>query len=339
MDKNEQKNIKYFQLASIIFSIIFFILVFQAIYPHYIFGVCDYTRWLTIPMVLFAILSFLTFLPNFIIRFKQRSQTKLFLVNLIFILLTVSILFISILSNLCGGSTGITGATGLNGTIGVSGNIGGTGEQGKPGSTGSKGISGQTGTQGNSGEAGAVGAGGTPGSVGSTGSNGIPGTNGLVGGLGLQGPPGPQGDPGAAGTPGTSANINYGYIYNTGAQSVAIDAPILFSSSGPMVGVTHTAGTSTITITNAGVYSINFSVSGAEANQFTVYINGTPSPTTTYGSAAGIQQNNGQAILILGAGDVLTVVNHSSAAAVTLTALVGGTQSTVSASVLIRRLD
>jgi hypothetical protein len=57
-----------------------------------------------------------------------------------------------------------------------------------------------------------------------------------------------------------------------------------------------------------------------------------------YGSGAGTQQDNGQVILTLSAGDVLTLVNHSSAAAVTLQTLAGGTQTNVNASLLIEKL-
>jgi hypothetical protein len=58
-----------------------------------------------------------------------------------------------------------------------------------------------------------------------------------------------------------------------------------------------------------------------------------------FGSGAGTQQNNGQVILTLVAGDVLTLHNHTSAAAVTLQTLAGGTVANVNASVLIRKLN
>ncbi|PKN03492.1 hypothetical protein CVU75_01975 [Candidatus Dependentiae bacterium HGW-Dependentiae-1] len=107
-----------------------------------------------------------------------------------------------------------------------------------------------------------------------------------------------------------------------------------------MLGVTHSVivPTAPITIVNAGTYAIIFSVSGTEPNQFTLYINGAPAPSTTYGSGAGTQQNTGLSILTLGTGDIITLVNHSSAAAVGLASVVGGTEANVSASVLIERL-
>jgi hypothetical protein len=59
---------------------------------------------------------------------------------------------------------------------------------------------------------------------------------------------------------------------------------------------------------------------------------------SVYGSGGGTQQNNGQVILALSAGDVVTIVNHSSASAVTLQ-LAGGTQTNVNASVRILKLS
>jgi hypothetical protein len=110
---------------------------------------------------------------------------------------------------------------------------------------------------------------------------------------------------------------------------------ILFDTNGTLLGTTHTPGTAGITVTNAGVYTINFSVSGVEPNQFTIFIDGVPAPSTIYGSGAGTQQNTGLAIVTLAAGAVLTLVNHTSASAVTLQTLAGGTQSNVNASVVV----
>ena len=60
---------------------------------------------------------------------------------------------------------------------------------------------------------------------------------------------------------------------------------------------------------------------------------------TVYGSGAGTQQNNGQVILSIAANDVLTLRNHTSAAAVTLQTLAGGTQTNANASILLKKLD
>jgi hypothetical protein len=79
-------------------------------------------------------------------------------------------------------------------------------------------------------------------------------------------------------------------------------------------------------------------VSGVEPSQFGLFVNGSPVAGTIYGSGAGTQQDSGQAILTLGAGDAIRLVNHSSAAAVTLQTLAGGTQTNVNASVVIKKL-
>jgi hypothetical protein len=97
-------------------------------------------------------------------------------------------------------------------------------------------------------------------------------------------------------------------------------------------------GTAGINLVNAGTYKITFSVSGVEPSQMALFDNGAPVPGTVYGSGAGTQQNIGQAIITVAAGDVLTIRNHSSAAAVTLQTLAGGTQTNVNASITIEKL-
>jgi hypothetical protein len=121
---------------------------------------------------------------------------------------------------------------------------------------------------------------------------------------------------------------------------VAIEAAVIFDSNGVTTpGVTHAPGTTQIAVTTPGDYKISFSVSGVEPSQMALFLNGAPLTGTVYGSGAGTQQNTGQAIVRLAAGDVLTVRNHSSAAAVTLETLSGGTQTNVNASIVIEKLN
>ncbi|WP_430981797.1 BclA C-terminal domain-containing protein, partial [Bacillus thuringiensis] len=203
----------------------------------------------------------------------------------------------------------ITGATGPSG--------------GPPGPTGPTGITGATGPSG-----------------GPTGPTGITGATGPSGGppgpTGITGPTGPTGPSGLT----TSGLSQYAYVFNTAAQVVALEAPILFNSHGRITsGFTHTLGTSQMTVINAGDYKISFSVSGVEPNQFALFLNGAPVTNSIYGAGAGTQQNNGQTILTLAAGDILTLNNHTSAAAVTLQTLAGGTQTNVNASITIEKLN
>ena len=128
-------------------------------------------------------------------------------------------------------------------------------------------------------------------------------------------------------------------MYNLTEQTVAVEAPIFFSANNNLFGIQHVAGSQTITVTNAGVYSIWFTVAGSQPNQFGIFANGVSAVETIYGSGAGTQQNNGMAILTLPAGAAITIVNHSSAAAVGLASDIGGTQANVNASVVIMKLQ
>ncbi len=119
---------------------------------------------------------------------------------------------------------------------------------------------------------------------------------------------------------------------------MAIEGQVTFNLNGPLSGITHAPGNAGIDITAAGVYEVTFSVSGVEPGQFGLFVNGAAVSDTIYGSGAGTQQDNGQAILTLSASDVLTLVNHSSAAAVTLQTLAGGTQVNVNASIVITKV-
>jgi hypothetical protein len=104
-------------------------------------------------------------------------------------------------------------------------------------------------------------------------------------------------------------------------------------------------GTAGIALLTAGDYKITFSVSGTAVSQMALFVNGSIVAGTIYGSGAGTQQNTGQAILRITAGDVVpggavvTVRNHTTTAAVDLASFIGGTQANANASVLIEKLN
>jgi len=132
----------------------------------------------------------------------------------------------------------------------------------------------------------------------------------------------------------------YAYIYKTSAQVVEIEADIIFSDNGKKSSnISHAPGTSSITISAAGTYSIWFTVSGVEPNQFTLFQNNVAVEGSTFGSGARTQTNSGMVIVIAAAGDALTLRNHTSAAAVTLQTLAGGTQMNSNAAIMIHKLD
>lgn len=69
-----------------------------------------------------------------------------------------------------------------------------------------------------------------------------------------------------------------------------------------------------------------------------MFQNGVLVQGSIYGSAAGTQINTGTVMLVASAGDILSVRNHTSPAAVTLQPLAGGIQSNVNASIKIQKL-
>jgi BclA C-terminal domain len=149
---------------------------------------------------------------------------------------------------------------------------------------------------------------------------------------------GPADPTGAAGAIGNVASA-LGYVYNLSAQTVPVEHDVNFGSIGSLSGIIHPADANYIIAIEAGVYSVTFSVIAAQASQFTLVYDGIPVAGTTYGSGLGTAQYTGQAILALNAGDLVGLRNHSSAAAVTLPSLTGGTQVNVNASMLIVRLQ
>jgi hypothetical protein len=178
----------------------------------------------------------------------------------------------------------------------------------------------------------------TGGSQGPAGPAGPTGHTGVTGARGASGPTGPEGATGPQGSTGPAGQPDFAYIYNAGAETVAVEADVTFSSNGPLAGFTHITGASAIGVEATGTYLVKFSVTGTQAGQFTLMDNGVAVAGTTYGTGAGLQQDGGEAIVALTAGDALTLRNHTSSTTVTLETLAGGSQVNVNASVVIQEL-
>jgi len=250
------------------------------------------------------------------------------------------------------GSQGIQGEAGAQGSNGPAGSDGVDGAAGTDGATGATGASGPQGLQGVQGNTGAPGSTGPAGTDGSDGTNGIDGTNGAAGTNGTNGAPGADGIDGAdgatgatgaagpAGPAGPVADLEYAYIYNDSAETLAIGGAVNFDTNGEKTaGITHGAGTDAITLVEAGTYRVSFSASTVEPSQMALFIGGNPIAGSIYGSGAGTQQNTGEVIVTTAAPNaVLTLRNYSSAAAVGLQTAAGGTQANTNASVLIQQL-
>jgi hypothetical protein len=137
-------------------------------------------------------------------------------------------------------------------------------------------------------------------------------------------------------------------VFNTGAQTVASGANVLFSSNGPLAGgVAHVPGTATVTVANGGDYLVNFEMTlaaGALAatGAYAVTLNGVVQTSTTYGQAGLITTGQifsvvGLAILTIPSGASLTVRNVGATADTLATTVDGAT--IVNASFRLARLQ
>lgn len=131
-------------------------------------------------------------------------------------------------------------------------------------------------------------------------------------GHGDVGPQGPQGEPGPAGA-GVGAS---GYVYQLATivdSTVVGGADVPFSNSGPLSGVTHTAGTTTVTVPTEGTYLVDYNVSYTAGNgaQLALAVNGTVDASTPISLLTATGEVHGTAMLVLNAGDVLTLRNNS----------------------------
>ena len=137
-----------------------------------------------------------------------------------------------------------------------------------------------------------------------------------------------------------------GYFFNLEAtDTVAIGAPFPFDTDGPTNPAlyAHTASptpatSAPITILTAGTYRVDYSVTVAEARQIALYLDGAVVLSTIYGQATGTAVTTAFAIIEVAAGQVLTLRNHLSAAALTLVTPSGGTANNTTDSLIITKL-
>jgi hypothetical protein len=176
---------------------------------------------------------------------------------------------------------------------------------------------------------------------GTKGDKGDQGATGAPGAAGAPGSPGAAGAPGATGPAGSLTSV-YAYIYNLGSQTVLAGSSISFSNNGVMsAGITHTAGTTDITVTTAGTYEIDFTTTASfQYAQVALFLNGTARPEMRFGSQTFDPiVKHGHGILTLAANDVLSLRSDTGSNNFSLTNNTGGTGQIVNASVLIRRLN
>lgn len=128
----------------------------------------------------------------------------------------------------------------------------------------------------------------------------------------------------------------YAFLYKTTTTTpIALNADVPFDGAGPFSAAFSQPSATTLGVLEPGIYKLSFSAAGTQPNQFALTLNGVVVASTRYGSGAGTQQNSGQIVLALSAGDQITLRNSGSTAAVTLATGVGGTQPNVMASLLV----
>jgi hypothetical protein len=124
------------------------------------------------------------------------------------------------------------------------------------------------------------------------------------------------------------------------AATIAINAAVLFPQNGPTSGATIArTSSSTFQLANVGTYEILFQVSVTEAGQLGLRLNGSVIANSVVGRAAGTTQITEMCLVTtVVPNSILEVINSSSAAALTITPSAGGTMS-VSAHLVIKRLQ
>jgi hypothetical protein len=85
------------------------------------------------------------------------------------------------------------------------------------------------------------------------------------------------------------------------------------SNNGPLSGITHTAGTTTLTVPATGVYLVtyNATITAGIGSSIALAVNGTVDASTNVPALVATGEVQGSAMLTLSAGDVITLRNNS----------------------------
>jgi len=123
--------------------------------------------------------------------------------------------------------------------------------------------------------------------------------------IGPTGPVGPQGPTGPTGSGFTPA---YGTFYNNQDILTATGAlPLLTFLAVPPVGLSHTPGSSIVTVIDAGVYNVTYGVNDSGSTPFALRINGAVLPGSIIYPFSG-SLASGWATLALAAGNTIEIV-------------------------------
>ena len=137
----------------------------------------------------------------------------------------------------------------------------------------------------------------------------------------------------------TEVSKAYGYVYNTANQTITPESSVPYSNSWIMLGVSHAAGSGSVSLDEAGTYAVWFSVNGQRPSQFALFLNNNLVPGSIYSvGLPSSSSNSGMAVISAQAGDILTVRNHNSLEPILLNSRLSGTEINVTASLLILKV-
>jgi hypothetical protein len=187
-------------------------------------------------------------------------------------------------------------------------------DQGIAGPMGPAGPAGAAGLPGAAGPVGATGPTGPAGPTGATGTTGLTGPAGPTGATGATGPTGATGGTGPTGATGATGTVAsaFAYVYqDSTTQIINYDELLTWDTNGPLSGVTHTPGSSSIVVQNAGTYMIEWKVGFASTTlHFCMVANGTTLPGSCLAviTQGGAQPTAGLSFLaVLSAGTSLSL--------------------------------
>jgi hypothetical protein len=157
-------------------------------------------------------------------------------------------------------------------------------------------------------------------------------------GAGSTGATGAAGATGATGA--TGGALSFASFYQAGLQTIAINAPVSFSTDGPSSGADITrTGATTFNLVTPGIYEVNWQVTADEPGQLTLWVGGVRVPETNVARATGTSQLVGSMFIQTTlANQSLTVVNDASPAALTLSSQAGSGTQTQYATLTIKRI-
>lgn len=176
---------------------------------------------------------------------------------------------------------------------------------------GLRGPRGVTGSTGPIGPAGATGATGADGAVGPTGATGATGADGAIGPTGATGATGADGAVGPTGATGATGATGPSPVEGLASAFLANNAAQTLTAAGDRVALNNvftenaTVANSGVTVTEGGLYQVNFGITTTTATGETVslYINGVAQASSQIDPINGNQHNALSSVYTLAAGD------------------------------------